>query len=63
MINYRVENLGALLVELKAEGVQVKGEPEEYEYKKFAWVLDPEGRKVELLEPVDEILGANPSNV
>jgi len=57
-----VENLGALLVELKAAGVQVVGEPQEYEYGKFAWVLDPEGRKVELWEPIDEKLGADPAS-
>lgn len=53
MINYRVENLVELLQVLKSEGVQIVGEMEEYEYGKFAWVMDPEGRKIELWEPID----------
>jgi predicted enzyme related to lactoylglutathione lyase len=54
MINYRVENLKALLAELEKAGVQVVGKMEEYEYGKFAWIMDPEGQKIELWEPVDE---------
>lgn len=55
MINYRVENLEALLEDLKKEGVEVVGELESYEYGKFAHILDPEGNKIELWEPVDEV--------
>ncbi|MCB0551442.1 MAG: VOC family protein [Phaeodactylibacter sp.] len=55
MINYRVENLDALLDLLREEGVEVVGEPEEYEYGKFGWIMDPEGNKVELWEPKDEV--------
>jgi len=55
MINYRVENLERLLAALVEEGVQVVGEMEEYEYGKFAHILDPEGNKIELLEPVDAV--------
>ena len=54
MFNYRVENLVELLDALKAEGVEVLGEIEEYEYGKFGWIMDPEGRKIELWEPIDE---------
>ncbi|MEQ6121716.1 VOC family protein [Reichenbachiella sp. MALMAid0571] len=54
MINYRVENLIKLLEELKNSGVEIIGKTEEYEYGKFAWILDPEGNKIELWEPVDE---------
>lgn len=53
MINYRVDNLVELLEILKKEGVQVVGEMEEFEYGKFGWIMDPEGRKIELWEPVD----------
>lgn len=56
MINYRVENLEALLPLLIAEGVTVIGEMESFDYGKFAWILDPEGQKIELWEPVDEQL-------
>jgi predicted enzyme related to lactoylglutathione lyase len=55
MINFRVENLEALLAELKKEGVQIVGEMETYEYGKFGWIMDPEGNKIELWEPVDEV--------
>lgn len=51
MINYRVDDLHALLAALRAEGVQVEGEVEESEYGKFGWVIDPEGNKLELWQP------------
>ena len=55
MINYRVENLVELLEELRNSGVEVVGEIEEYKYGKFAWIVDPEGNKLELWEPVDSV--------
>ena len=54
MFNYRVENLKELLQVLKEEGVQVVGEIEEYPYGKFGWIMDPDGNKIELWEPIDE---------
>lgn len=56
MINYRVENLEALLVLLKEEGVTIVGDMESFDYGKFAWIMDPDGNKIELWEPVDEML-------
>lgn len=53
MFNYRVENLKALLAKLKKENVTVIGEIEEYDYGKFGWILDPDGNKIELWEPID----------
>lgn len=53
MFNYRVDNLEVLLQKLRTEGVTVIGEIEEYEYGKFAWILDPEENKIELWEPID----------
>ena len=53
MFNYRVENLHELLAILKEEGVTIIGEVDEYDYGKFGWILDPEGNKIELWEPVD----------
>lgn len=53
MINYRVADLEALLTELKKEGVEIIGEMQSFEYGKFAHVMDPEGNKIELWEPVD----------
>lgn len=54
MFNYRVENLEELLKVLKEEGVEIVGEIESFEYGKFGWIMDPEGNKIELWEPVDE---------
>jgi catechol 2,3-dioxygenase-like lactoylglutathione lyase family enzyme len=52
MINLRVENLFELLKILRAEGVRVFDETEDGDYGKFGWILDPEGNKIELWEPV-----------
>ena len=41
------------IVTLKKEGVTIVGEIEKYDYGKFGWILDPEGNKIELWEPVD----------
>ncbi len=51
MINYRVEALHDLVTLLKAEGCEVLDKIEESEYGIFAWVIDPEGNKVELWQP------------
>jgi predicted enzyme related to lactoylglutathione lyase len=51
MINYRVEDLHALLAALRAEGCAVDDKVEESEYGKFGWVVDPEGNKIELWQP------------
>ncbi len=53
MINYRVENLEELVKELKQNGVTVLDTIESYEYGKFVHILDIEGNKIELWEPVD----------
>lgn len=53
MINYRVENLEEYLVELKANGVTICDEIETFDYGKFVHILDGDGRKIELWEPVD----------
>ncbi|HVZ39669.1 MAG TPA: VOC family protein [Candidatus Kapabacteria bacterium] len=51
MINYRVDNLDELLAQLHASGVDVVKGPEADENGKFAWIMDPDGNKVELWEP------------
>ena len=53
MVNYRVADLDALLPVLTSEGVKVVGGPVTEENGKFAWIVDPDGRKIELWEPVD----------
>ncbi|MEO5570835.1 MAG: VOC family protein [Bacteroidia bacterium] len=54
MINFRVKNLEALMNTLKKEGVQTVGDLEKSDYGNFARIMDPEGNKIELWEPVDE---------
>jgi predicted enzyme related to lactoylglutathione lyase len=54
MMNFRVDNLEALLEVLKDEGVTIVGKMESYDYGKFGWILDPEGNKIELWEPIDK---------
>lgn len=56
MINYRVSDLKNLLKELKQNGVEVVGNVEEYEYGDFGWVIDCDGRKIELWQPRNEQL-------
>jgi predicted enzyme related to lactoylglutathione lyase len=53
MISYRVENLEALVEELKKSGVTILDTIESYDFGKFIHILDPEGNKIELWEPKD----------
>ncbi|NUQ82161.1 MAG: VOC family protein [Bacteroidetes bacterium] len=55
MINYRVQNLTGLLEKLKSAGVTILDEVAVYDYGKFVHILDPEGNKIELWEPVDHV--------
>jgi predicted enzyme related to lactoylglutathione lyase len=50
MINFRVDDLDALYAQLREAGVTLVGEPVAEEYGKFAWIMDPEGNKIELWE-------------
>jgi len=51
MLNYRVDDLDALLAALRAEGVEIDPKREDYDYGRFAWISDPEGNRIELWEP------------
>jgi predicted enzyme related to lactoylglutathione lyase len=51
MINYRVDDLTELIAQLKRDGIEIVGGPESAENGKFAWIMDPDGNKVELWEP------------
>lgn len=51
MVNYRVDDLAALLQALRDEGCNVLEKTDDSEYGKFGWVIDPEGNKVELWQP------------
>jgi predicted enzyme related to lactoylglutathione lyase len=52
MINYRVDDLDELIAQLRAGGVDLVRGPESHENGKFAWIMDPDGNKVELWEPM-----------
>ena len=51
MVNYRVQDARALAKILREEGCNVLDQIDESEFGIFAWVLDPEGNKVELWQP------------
>lgn len=55
MINYRVENIEKLVAELKKSGVEIVDSIATYDYGKFVHIMDPEGNKIELWEPVDSV--------
>jgi D-3-phosphoglycerate dehydrogenase len=55
MQNFRVNDLENLLKKLFDEGVTIIGEMETYDYGKFGWILDSEGNKIELWEPIDKL--------
>ena len=50
MINLRVDNLDEMLAQLAAAGVSIDPKREDYPYGRFAWIIDPEGNRVELWE-------------
>lgn len=55
MVNYRVENLEKLVALLKDEGVTICDEIASYDYGKFVHIMDNDGNKIELWEPVDAV--------
>lgn len=52
MINLMVDDLDAILLQIEAQNVKQLQPAESYSYGKFAWVLDPDGRKLELWQPL-----------
>ncbi len=55
MINYRVQNIEGMIDKLKANGVTVLDKIETYSYGKFVHIMDLEGNKIELWEPIDHV--------
>jgi predicted enzyme related to lactoylglutathione lyase len=51
MLNFRVADLDALLEVLRQEGVEIDPKREDFEYGRFAWIMDPDGNRIELWEP------------
>lgn len=56
MINYRVQNIEGLVRMLRNNGVTILDTIATYDYGKFVHILDPDGNKIELWEPVDSVL-------
>ncbi len=54
MINLMVDDLDGALSQVAAAGGQVVGDVESHDFGRFGWFVDPDGRKVELWEPVAE---------
>jgi len=57
MINYRVRDLDGFLRHLESKGVARIGDIQDEPYGRFAWVCDPDGRRIELWEPPDTAAG------
>ncbi|MCF8434825.1 MAG: VOC family protein, partial [Crocinitomicaceae bacterium] len=53
MLNFRVDNMTEMLEVLKTQRVRIVKDLEEYEYGKFVHILDLEGNRIELWEPMD----------
>lgn len=51
MLNFRVDDLDALLAQLRAEGIEASGDVHEDENGRFGWIVDPEGTRIELWQP------------
>ncbi len=51
MINYRIDDMEEMITQLKNADVEILKGPESHENGKFAWLMDPDGNKVELWEP------------
>jgi predicted enzyme related to lactoylglutathione lyase len=56
MINYRVQNIEGLVKKLQANGVTILDKIEKYDYGKFVHIMDSDGNKIELWEPIDTVL-------
>lgn len=53
MINYRVDDLEKMIEQLTEDGVEIQQGPEYHENGIFAWIMDPDGNKIELWEPMN----------
>jgi len=53
MINLMIDDMDGMLARLKEKGVPLVGEPMDESYGRFAWVMDPNGTKIELWQPIE----------
>jgi predicted enzyme related to lactoylglutathione lyase len=56
MINYRVQNMEGLVRNLKKNGVTIVDTIQTVDYGKFVHIMDADGNKIELWEPIDSVL-------
>ena len=54
MINYRIDDMDGMVKQLQDGGVAIVKGPESHENGKFAWIMDPEGNRIELWEAPKE---------
>lgn len=52
MINYRIDDMAEMIEQLESAGIEIIQGPESHENGKFAWIMDPDGNKVELWQPI-----------
>lgn len=52
-MNQMVDDLPGVLARVKAQGADLEGEPMSESYGHFAWIMDPDGRKVALWQPIE----------
>jgi predicted enzyme related to lactoylglutathione lyase len=55
MVNYRVDDLDAMLTQLRDAGVEVDEKVAEQEFGRFGWAVDPEGNRIELWQPASAV--------
>jgi len=53
MINLMIDDMDSMLARLKEKGVVLEGEPQDFDYGRFAWPMDPNGTKIELWQPIE----------
>lgn len=53
MINLMIDDMDSMLARLAEKNVPLEGEPQDFSYGRFAWVMDPDGTKIELWQPIE----------
>ena len=61
MLNFRVDNLEKLIEKLRLNSVELADQLETFDYGKFIHINDPEGNRIELLEPIDDSFSEEPT--
>ncbi|MCB1152846.1 MAG: VOC family protein [Deltaproteobacteria bacterium] len=55
MMNFIVHDLNALVAQLAEAGIKLEGDIQEMEYGRFAWITDPNGVRIELWQPSEQM--------